>query len=441
MPEISIIMPSLNVAKYIEACMESVLNQTIRDLEIIAIDAGSTDGTWEILQEYARKDPRIRLFHSDKKSYGYQINMGICLARGKYVGVVETDDYIEPDMYETLYQNAMSGNYDYVKGNALSFRKISKDIMVTSEIKCVNGDRVVLNPKEHPALFSTDRFLWLGLYKADFIKGIRLNETPGAAYQDIGFIFQVLNCASEALYLNKVIYYYRQDNMNASGYNKKAFQYLYDEYSSLLQRKISDDWYAAVYKKMLEQCLGRFHNMALSGEYWSEYSREIEILRGWLLQAEHDKIIDQKMMGEYNWNLFKLWQTGSDKVYQYCAKRYSDKNEKVKHCFRDIGGRDIIIFGAGKYGKFFHALSENKCPRKVVAYCDNNEKLVGTSLQGVKIIAPSKAAEIYPEAAFVISVYREAENVYKQLVGLGIGTERIVRYEPDCDSMLLNMKY
>ena len=88
MPKVTVIMPSLNVRKYISTCIESVLAQTLQDIEILAVDAGSDDGTLEILQDYARRDERIRLIHSDKRSYGYQINLGISLAQGDYIGIV-----------------------------------------------------------------------------------------------------------------------------------------------------------------------------------------------------------------------------------------------------------------------------------------------------------------------------------------------------------------
>lgn len=440
-PEVSVIMPTLNVVKYIEQCMKSVINQTLRDLEIIVIDAGSTDGTLEILQEYAAKDSRIRLISSDKKSYGYQVNMGISLAKGNYIGIVETDDYIESDMYEVLLENAKAGDYEYVKGTAEAFREISKDIVISSPIKSVEGDRVELKPSEHPELFSTDRFLWLGIYRADFVKMIRLNETPGAAYQDIGFMYQVLTKAQKALYLDKVGYHYRQDNMNASGYNHKAFKYLTDEYSVLLKLEMTQMWQAAVYKKMLEQCLGRFNNMAISGKYWDEYAAEIEMLREWLLDAENQNIITEEIVGDYSWNLLQIWKSGSDDLYRHYVEAYSQKNDKVRKCFQNIGGCSIVIFGAGKYGRFFHTLSENRYPGKVVAYCDNKPELTGTLLQGVEIVAPETAVERYPQAVFVISVYKDVETVYVQLSKLGVCKERIVRYEPECDNMLLNMKY
>ena len=102
MPKVSVIMPSLNVVQYIQECMESVVRQTLSDIEIICVDAGSTDGTLEILQEFAKKDQRMSIIVSDKKSYGYQMNLGLKAAKGEYIGIVETDDFIEPNMYEDL---------------------------------------------------------------------------------------------------------------------------------------------------------------------------------------------------------------------------------------------------------------------------------------------------------------------------------------------------
>lgn len=73
--KISVIMPSLNVSKYIKQCLQSVLNQTLEDIEIICVDGGSTDGTLDIIQQYVKKGNRVKLIHSDIKSYGYQMNL------------------------------------------------------------------------------------------------------------------------------------------------------------------------------------------------------------------------------------------------------------------------------------------------------------------------------------------------------------------------------
>lgn len=441
MPEISVIMPSLNVAGYIRTCMESVMNQSFADLEIIAVDAGSTDGTWEILQEYAAKDSRIRCIHSDKKSYGYQLNLGFGLARGKYIGVVETDDYIETDMYETLYRSMMSGGYDYVKGVARAFWEISNDIPVTYEIRDLRNAGGVLNPGEHPELFSADAYLWLGLYKASFVKGIRLNETPGAAYQDIGFNFQVFQRSKKALYLDKVVYHYRQDNRKASGYDVKAFHYLLEEYRRILEMGVPAEWIHAVYQRMAEQCLGRFHNMAAGGRYWEESAGEIEELRRWLVEAKEQGNLIEESLSEYDRELLKLWMEGSDVLYVHCKEIYEKKIQTVRECFRAAENHEIVIFGVGKYGTFFHALGENRYPGKVVAYCDNGLAVQGKTLQGVTVYEPAQAVKRFHEATFVVTMVRDKENARKQLLQLGVEDEKIVEFVPVHDYLLFNMEY
>ena len=94
MAEISIIIPVLNGAAYIRECLDSITEQTFSDIEIIPVDGGSTDGTVEIIEEYVTKDTRIKLLHSKKRSMGYQYNLGISAAKGRYIGFCESDDYV-----------------------------------------------------------------------------------------------------------------------------------------------------------------------------------------------------------------------------------------------------------------------------------------------------------------------------------------------------------
>ena len=124
MSKISVIMPSLNVAPYIGECLDSVLAQTGCELQILAIDAGSTDGTEEIIREYAKKNEQICVVHSDIKSYGHQINVGLEMADGDYISILETDDALPQDIYSKMIA-IMEGNQelDFVKGNVLSFRE------------------------------------------------------------------------------------------------------------------------------------------------------------------------------------------------------------------------------------------------------------------------------------------------------------------------------
>lgn len=445
MPKVTIIMPSLNVVKYIRPCMESVLAQTLQDIEILVIDAGSTDGTEEILQEYASVDNRVKVVHSDKKSYGYQLNIGISLAKGEYIGVVETDDLVALDMFEILYEKAKEVQADYVKGAAQTFMNVTPEITVTSQILCLSNVQPMdlpISPSKHPELFITDRFLWMGIYRSDFIKKIKLNETPGAAFQDIGFMFQVIQNADSAIYLNRNIYYYRQDNGNASSYDAKAFQYLETEYTFIRQflEKRDDKWYRAYYEKMLNQCLGRFRVMGMQGVFWNDYYSAILTLQSWLREAVQRELLQEKTVGKEKWHTLQIFLENPELVYEEYARSYRKKVKYISNLFEMIGNLKIIIFGSGRYGKFFHALLENKYPGQAVAFCDNNSELWDSSLQGIPVLSPDKAVEKFPESMYVIANLRNVDAMKKQLEELGISDKKICLYQEAPDMLLLQMK-
>jgi len=99
---ISVIVPVYKVEQYLRQCIESILNQTYQDLEILLIDDGSPDRCGIICEEYAKKDPRIKVFHTENHGLSAARNVGLQIAKGEYIGFVDSDDWIEPDMYEIL---------------------------------------------------------------------------------------------------------------------------------------------------------------------------------------------------------------------------------------------------------------------------------------------------------------------------------------------------
>jgi glycosyltransferase involved in cell wall biosynthesis len=117
MAKVSIIIPTYNVEQYLKECMDSVVNQTLKDIEIICVDDGSTDSSGKILDEYAQKDSRIKVIHKENGGYGKAMNLGIDNATGEYIGIVEPDDYVELDMYKSLYNAAKEHDVDLVKAD------------------------------------------------------------------------------------------------------------------------------------------------------------------------------------------------------------------------------------------------------------------------------------------------------------------------------------
>ena len=100
MIKVSIVIPVYNVQEYLTECMESVIGQTLKEIEIICVNDGSTDGSPEILERFAARDKRIVVLHRENGGYGCAVNEGMKRAAGEYVGIVEPDDYVPPDMYQ-----------------------------------------------------------------------------------------------------------------------------------------------------------------------------------------------------------------------------------------------------------------------------------------------------------------------------------------------------
>ena len=192
-PKVSIIMPTLNVKPYIKQCIESVVNQTLNDIEIIIVDAGSTDGTLEILKEYESKDSRITLLHSDQKSYGHQMNMAIDIITGEYMGIVETDDYVAYEMFEELYKLSNNGEYDLVKSSFIYVNEDTNEIYKDKNMyKQQIPDDKPFNLKDNAYLLTGHPSIWAGIYKTDFIKSnnIKFMEAPGGGWVDNPFFHE-----------------------------------------------------------------------------------------------------------------------------------------------------------------------------------------------------------------------------------------------------------
>ena len=231
---VSIIMPSLNVKPYIHECMDSVVNQTLKEIEIICVDAGSTDGTLEVLQEYASRDSRIKLIQSPIKSYGYQINIGIEAAIGKYIGIVETDDYIDLDMYKALSKVADDNNVDVIKADFLRFwgDSTERKYEYCHAVFRPGYYNTVLDPYTDNNVFNSINQPWAGVYRTAFIKenNIKLNESLGASYQDNGLWWKCYSISHRVMFVNKTYYRVRRDNPNSSVNSLDKVYCICDEY-------------------------------------------------------------------------------------------------------------------------------------------------------------------------------------------------------------------
>ena len=216
--KVSVIVPIYNVEKYLKKCLDSLAAQDMQDIEFILIDDGSTDSCPRICDEYAARDSRFHVVHKENAGVGIANNTGLDMARGEYIGFVESDDWIEPDMYSSLYAVAQRTGVDVVKGfytEHYSNRKINR---VNPFQNNPNVDRIVRDMSLIPEFLLGYISHWSAIYKATMLKdnNIRFNETPGAAFQDTGFIAQVFAVMTSCYILSKYVHHYSKENPNAS---------------------------------------------------------------------------------------------------------------------------------------------------------------------------------------------------------------------------------
>jgi len=208
---ISIIIPVYKVEKYLEKCIQSVINQTYENLQIILVDDGSPDNCGKICDEYAKKDHRIEVIHKSNGGLSDARNKGLEMAKGEYIGFVDSDDYIEADMYEVLYNLLKQYNADV---SICNFYTVSQGkISIKNADNGINDYNRIEILKEILLDRNIQSYAWNKLYKKELFDEIKY--PIGKKYEDIGTTFYLLEKCNKIVVTGKSEYYYinRQDSI------------------------------------------------------------------------------------------------------------------------------------------------------------------------------------------------------------------------------------
>lgn len=247
--KISIIVPIYNAEKYLEQCLDSIRKQTLKDIEIICVDDGSTDRSPEIIDRFAGKDRRFVVIHKENAGNGHTMNQGLHVASGEYIGCVEADDYIEKNMYEKLYMYSNEGSVDIVKCNFWNCYE-KEDGSVE---KIVNQERMGIPVKSSPfTIRECPEFLfghpsiWSAIYKKEIIdeNNIVFKEEKGGSWVDNPFFFETITCAKSIMWVNRPFYNYRTEveGSSSNGYDFNIpFNRMIDNLDVLEKRKSCDE--------------------------------------------------------------------------------------------------------------------------------------------------------------------------------------------------------
>lgn len=430
MPLVSVIMPSLNVGSYIEKCLTSVMNQSIKDIEIICIDAGSTDGTLEIIKKYAELDQRIAVINSKVRSYGYQVNLGIKCAKGDYIAILETDDWIESGMYEMLYNVAVESKLDYVvadfdyayelKDNKICFsryRQFSKNTDMYN---------TVLLQDEINKLRASDYLLWKGIYNRQFIlqNKITLHESPKAAYQDMGFLQQVKTYAQRAMYIDKSFYRYRMGRVGSSTCSLNGMLFYMNEFMW-----INNDLGLLADLSDIQETY-YFYTMSVAFYYnyckilfmlnWNYKDECLSVPYQWfseqLKSAIHEKIIYKKIYDNALWlGLNELL----DSEIKFAIKmkcKYEHDMEEYLLWEKKIENKKVLVFGCGLIGSKTLRICDIR-NITIEAFVDNNIMRQQDGYNGYSVISVEQIKELglMEDYVIILAVKNDKEKIINQL--------------------------
>lgn len=238
MKKVSVIIPVYNVEIYLKKCIESVLKQSYSNLEILLINDGSTDNSGAICEEFSFKDDRIRVIHQTNKGLSEARNKGLDYSQGDYITFLDSDDYIESDMYEILVENIEKYNCDV----AVCASKIIYENIKPIKQKLISEKRIFKNEEIINFLLDEmDNAVWNKMYKSEVIQNIRFKE--GKIHgEDLYFNLQVFKNCNSLIYDNRQKHNYlkRKNSITTATFSNKSLDEVY--FKDLIYTFISENY-------------------------------------------------------------------------------------------------------------------------------------------------------------------------------------------------------
>ncbi len=318
--KVSIIIPIYNVENYLEECLNSVLNQTLKELEILCVNDGSTDGSLAILENFALKDSRIKVINKENGGYASAINLGLANAKGEFIQIVESDDYCDFSMSETLYNKIKNTNADMVISDFYFLKK--GKVKYCSYLKQQDVSIVDFNIEKLPYIISKQAYPWKSLYRKTFLlkNNILMLEDGLGAYEDQPWNAMILSKAKKILYVNQPLYFYRLDANGSSTNNgsRKLINYIKRKkqtYEILQQNNL---YFGDIKEYFCDSAVGGclFFFKRISFDFKEDYYNEMKLFLKELIDvsinfkyfsSKNKKLFDRIMKEDYkSFNRFKI---------------------------------------------------------------------------------------------------------------------------------------
>ena len=386
-PKISVIIPIYNVEKYLGECLDSVLAQSFKDFEVICVDDGSTDKSTKILEEYQKKDNRIKILQQQRGGAGAARNLGLSHAQGKYVQFLDSDDYFEPNLLEEMYTRAEKYDADLVVCSSKKVDDEGNIIESKSPNFPIYVDKIPMEKVFNRLSYNEEIFnlltpvVWNKLFLKDFLIDNDLKFPSLFIYEDIAFNHSAIACAERIVAFDKELVNYRFNRPNSLVSTRsqhtinavKSCIYLKD----FLESKDLYNELKVAYEKAL------INHIRAEISYCNDCEYEIFL-------EEFKKLMPNDWM----------------KYQQALRKDYI--TPEYLHNF--IGDKKVMLWGASLFLKKVLE-KEEKINPNILGIIDKNYKLIGKTLGNYRIYPPEAINDLEPDGV-ILTILSNNETIY-----------------------------
>lgn len=433
--KVSVVMPVYNAEKYLSDALDCVQNQTLKEIEIICVDDGSTDQSVEILNSYQEKDSRIRVLHQVEPSVGAAMarNLGLQAARGEYLSFLDADDLFELDMLECVYQKAKATNAEIVMFDGFVYDTQSEMDRYSLDYILLYGllpGREVFDPADYAdTLFQMSTGApWNKLFKRSLIQDNKIFFQPVQVANDIVFVYLALACARQIAVLKKRLVHYRKDATGnlTSGYTKwptaicEVFSRLKEELEDRGLLQTYETTYIKDFLAFSEYCLGEMNTLEGFRELYAELKEEY-LERLGAFQISEIKLVPPHLIRMRN----SIMQCDPEEYFFRMTRSagwYSERCFALPYTWRKNGKKRVVLYGAGRCGKLIFGQLLEEASIEVVCWVDQGYERYGRLIKN-----PEEIRTLEYDCIFVaIESKTVFDSVKQYLISMGVERQKIL---------------
>lgn len=449
MPKVSVIIAIYNAERYLEKCLDSICSQTLREIEIICVNDGSTDNSSEILKAYVEKDNRIKVLSQKNQYAGVARNNGMKCATGKYLSFLDADDYFEPNMLEKMYQRAEEKKADIVICQSSQYDERTGNITVfdSTFINSFFGNKEEFSgwSLKYAGIFQiTNGWAWDKLFRANFVYDCGYEFSDFRSSEDGFFVYMLTARANKISYIDDILVIHRINGINSLSNTREAnwmngFKMLYLIKNELIKQSIYNVYEQSFLNRVLSFLvwyLGTINSFEAFKKCYLYIQTDMEPLIGIL---KHEK---GYYFGDEYYHWYQKITTLSLDEYLYLEKEkhlrtIRIQSETIRKQQKALAekkwvfpyrlmekGKIVILYGAGKLGQAYHSqLSDSGFCSELIWVDKQYDKYrdVGVTVQSPEVIFQKKFDYI------VIAVKNKEvyEEIKKWLLEQGVEEKKI----------------